>query len=114
MREVALSGSWFQPIIENRRAPAFDGHAAREAARLRRANRTLDECIETARRGTSSLCTAIVSFPDGELETEIFLPFAGGITMTMADVLLLHYQNMVYHNGQINYIQLMLGDADMH
>jgi len=34
--------------------------------------------------------------------------------MTMADVLMLQRWNLTYHLGQINQIQLMLGDAEMH
>ena len=32
----------------------------------------------------------------------------------MADILMLHYHNMTYHLGQINFIQLMYGDKEMH
>ena len=35
-------------------------------------------------------------------------------TMTLADVMMLCYWNIVYHLGQINQIQLMLGDEEMH
>ena len=42
------------------------------------------------------------------------LPFGGGMTVSMADVLMMHYWNATYHLGQINQIQLMLGDKAMH
>jgi hypothetical protein len=42
------------------------------------------------------------------------MPFGGGVVMTMADILSLPSWNMVYHLGQINQIQLMLGDREMH
>lgn len=32
----------------------------------------------------------------------------------MADVLFLHSWNLTYHLGQINQLQLMLGDREMH
>jgi hypothetical protein len=34
--------------------------------------------------------------------------------MTFAEILSLHHWNMVYHLGQINQIQLILGDKVMH
>jgi hypothetical protein len=42
------------------------------------------------------------------------LPFGPGFTVTTADVLFMAYQNTVYHTGQINYVQMLLGDTEMH
>jgi uncharacterized damage-inducible protein DinB len=114
MQEVATAGNWFLPIVRDRVAPEFDEHARREAVRLRRSFDTVDKCVEAARASTSELCQAISSFPDTGLEEEMRLPFGGGVTMTMADILGMHAWNMVYHLGQINQIQLMLGDREMH
>jgi hypothetical protein len=36
------------------------------------------------------------------------------MTVTIADVLGMHYWNLTYHLGQINQIQMMLGDRQMH
>ncbi|MEZ5163605.1 MAG: hypothetical protein R2688_07600 [Fimbriimonadaceae bacterium] len=63
---------------------------------------------------TSDLCNLIAEFPDDQLENEVTLPFGGGMTITMADVLSIHYWNTVYHQGQVNFIQMLLGDGDMH
>ncbi len=114
MQEIATAGRWFLPIVRDRVAPEFDEHAAREAAKLRKSFDTLEKCIEGARESTSELLQAVTNFPDEALEDEIALPFGGGVTMTMADVLALHGWNLVYHLGQINQIQLMLGDREMH
>jgi hypothetical protein len=114
MQEIAASGDWFIPIVRDRTLPAFDEHARKESARMRAANDTLEKCIEAAKEGTSALCREIAHFPSESLEDELVLPFGGGIRMTMADILMLHYQNMTYHLGQINYVQLLLGDKEMH
>jgi hypothetical protein len=114
MQEVATAGAWFIPLVRDRKPPEFDEHARREAVRLRRSYDTLEKCVEAARNTTSDLCQAIADFPDVALEDEMQLPFGGGVVMTMADVLGMHNWNMVYHLGQINQIQLMLGDRDMH
>ncbi len=114
MQEVATAGSWFLPIVRDRRQPEFDEHARKEAVRLRKSYDTVEKCVEAARNSTSDLCIAIAAFPDSDLEDEMRLPFGGGVVMTMADVLGMHQWNLVYHLGQINQIQLMLGDKEMH
>ena len=76
--------------------------------------KTVDECVEEARRTTSELCRSIMDFPDQGLEEEVTLPFGQGLTLSMADLLYLHAWNLTYHHGQINQIQLMLGDHEMH
>ncbi len=114
MQEIAVSGDWFVPIVRDRAVPAFDEHARKESGRLMRANDTLEKCIAAARTGTSALCQAIAAFPTDGLEDELVMPFGGGMRMTMADILLLHRDNMVYHTGQINFVQMLLGDREMH
>jgi uncharacterized damage-inducible protein DinB len=114
MREVATQAAWFLPIIRDRKAPEFDRHAILEAKHLRESFDTIEQCAEAARTSTVELCQAISAFPEPKLDEEIVLPFGGGSTMTMADVLGLPYWNMVYHLGQINQIQLVLGDREMH
>ena len=114
MQEMATAGTWFIPIVRDRKPPEFDEHARREAIRLRRSYDTLEKCVEAARSSTSELCQEIAAFPDSALEEEMRLPFGGGVVMTMADVLGMHQWNLVYHLGQINQLQLMLGDREMH
>jgi len=114
MQEIAVSGAWFIPLITELKVPEFDAHALEESKRLRLSNDTLEKCISSARTSTSELCTVIESVPDQALETEMVLPFGGGMTATVADILGMHLWNLTYHLGQINQIQLMLGDRAMH
>lgn len=114
MQEIATNARWFLPIIREGKAPDFDEHARREAMRLRESYDTIEKCVEAARESAGELCAAISAFPDERLESEITLPFGGGMVLTMADVLAMPTWNMVYHLGQINQIQLMLGDREMH
>lgn len=114
MQEIAASGHWFLPIIRDGVSPEFDEHARKEAIRLRKSFDTVEKCIEAARGSIGGLCQAIEAFPEDRMELEIHMPFGGGVTLTMADVLGMPAWNMTYHLGQINQIQLMLGDREMH
>lgn len=114
MQEVATQASWFLPIIKERSIPDLNSHARTEFERLRDSYDSVQKCCDAARTSTVELCQAIAEFPEGKLDEEIMMPFGGGMKMTMADVLGLPYWNMVYHLGQINQIQLLLGDLEMH
>ncbi|MBI1757506.1 MAG: hypothetical protein HYR64_10415 [Fimbriimonas ginsengisoli] len=112
MREVAASADWLLAILESGKAP--DPHRHGESDHGAPELGTVEECIEAARTNTPRLCQLIASYPADKLENEIVMPFSGATTMTMADVMGLHYWNLVYHLGQINQIQLILGDRVMH
>lgn len=114
MQEIATSGAFFLPIIREGKAPEFTEHARNEAIRVRLSHDTMEKCVEATRKSVVELCAEISRFPDNRLDDEVAMPFGGGITMTMADVLSLPSWNMVYHLGQINQLQLMLGDREMH
>ena len=111
MQEVSTAANWFLPMVRDRTLPKFDEHAREEAAKLRQSFDDIERCIDAGRTSTSDLCQAIQAFPDSQLEEEMTLPFG---TFTMADILGLHYWNLIYHLGQINQIQLLLGDRAMH
>jgi hypothetical protein len=113
MQEIATSATWFLPLVESGVLPVFDQEMARAHTSFRRTMEHLDDCITEARQSTGQLCQAIIAFADDALDKEVELPFGGGAT-SMADVLQMHYWNMVYHLGQINQIQLLLGDTNMH
>ncbi|HJP82147.1 MAG TPA: DinB family protein [Fimbriimonadaceae bacterium] len=113
MQEVAAQAAWFLPIIRERRVPEGQ-HEIQEAMKARASYDTIAKCVEAARSSTAELCQAITEFPEGKLDEEVTLPFGGGTVVTMADVLSLPAWNAIYHLGQINQIQLMLGDREMH
>jgi len=109
LQELAVAPRYFVELIDKGQMPQFDDHE-----NLMKSHDTFELCRESAREATSELCRAISEFPDERLEDEVKLPFGGGMVMSMADVLGLHAWNLTYHHGQINYIQTMLGDLEMH
>jgi uncharacterized damage-inducible protein DinB len=114
LQEVAMVPDFYLIVLRTGSVPVFDDHAKERVETLRASLSTIDECREGLMRMTSELCQAIRDFPDQRLEEEVVLPFNGGMRVTMGDVLGLHYWNTVYHLGQINYLQTLLGDREMH
>lgn len=114
LREVAVATPMLVRVIETGRGHELDAHSQAMEGRLLESVPTFEKARELSMEGTAALCTLISTFPDERLEEDVVLPFGGGIRMTMADCLALHYWNLVYHCGQVNYIQTILGDLKMH
>jgi hypothetical protein len=107
--ECALITDWSLGFFEAYEVPPMDleayGRARAELDTLEKIKAVGDAAIER-------YCAAVEAVPDAKLAEAKEMPW--GMTMTIADVLLLNYWNMVYHTGQVNYLQMMLGDTEMH
>jgi hypothetical protein len=114
MQELAVAATWFLDIIQDLRVTREPERDIDEMMDKARSIETVEGCVESARRTTSELCRAISTFPEEALDLEVTLPFGGGQTASMADMLYMHAWNLTYHYGQINQMQLMLGDREMH
>ena len=114
MQEVDVAANWFHDIIQDLRVTKEPERDIDEMMKRARDIHTIEECVEHARKSTSELCRAISTFPEEALDVEVTLPFGLGQTASMADMLYMHAWNLTYHLGQINQIQLMLGDREMH
>ena len=114
MQEIAVAANWFHDIIQDLRVTREPERDIDEMMNRAREITTVDECVEAARKSTAELCRAISTFPPEALDVEVTLPFGEGQTASMADMLYMHAWNLTYHLGQINQIQLMLGDHEMH
>lgn len=67
-----------------------------------------DRLMESAQ----AVCDAIDSLSDADLEGETQMPW--GIAFPTSQAIFLPASHMSYHDGQINYIQLLLGDTKFH
>ncbi len=114
MQEIAVAATWFFNIVQDLKVPKEPDQSIDETMVRARKLLTVEACIDMARTTTAELCKAILAFPDEAMELEVILPFDEGQTVIMADVLFLHSWNLTYHLGQINQLQLMLGDREMH
>jgi hypothetical protein len=76
--------------------------------------KTLKDITSLAQAKYNELFEVLTNTPDSRLDQEYRLPQAPGKRFSGVDILFLPYWNLVYHFGQINYIQTMLGDTEMH
>jgi len=114
LQECAQAPNFFLNMLETRSMPEFREEDF-ERARAEWAQwDTLDKCEQVCRKNTEKLCAVIRTFPDEDLGITIHLPFGGGMERSMADVAMFHLWNLTYHLGQINYIQTLYGDYEMH
>ncbi len=75
---------------------------------------TLDAAEAAAKEHYATLYARFDALTDADLEKTVHLPFGGGRDVPVANFLFFTSQNVIYHTGQINYIQLLLGDTEMH
>ncbi len=109
MQEIAGTPTLFLPLLRDGDVPDDQDHH-KSAVSLH----SVDACIAEAKRATTEFLQVVEDLPDSRLDEEVTLSFAGGSLVTIAEVLLMPSWNMTYHLGQINQIQLLLGDAEMH
>ncbi len=76
--------------------------------------KSVKSLLDLARAKFAELDAVVASTHDGRLEQEFRMPFAPDRPMTGVDLLFATYWNLVYHLGQVNYLQMMLGDTAMH
>jgi hypothetical protein len=107
--ECAVIADWGASFFDTMEIAPFDLQAYERAkAELD----TLDKIHSVGEAAITRLCQAIEAVPDAKLELSHSMPW--GMTMTTADMLFMGYWNIVYHTGQVNYVQMMLGDTEMH
>ncbi len=75
---------------------------------------TADTALAALKQSTGELIEAIKRFPADRLDEEVELTFAPGIIKSFGWKMMCGYWNTIYHWGQINYIQTLYGDIEMH
>ena len=73
---------------------------------------TLEGAESVARETFDEVCQALEAIHDDRLGDRQPHPMDPSRQVTTADLLFLAYWNLVYHTGQINYVQTMLGDVE--
>lgn len=111
LQECAQAPLWFTEVYRTGRSPFTPER--RQADKEERANwEDLDDLERRLRENTEELCQIIENLSDDELEKTVEL--VPGWTVTYRDVSIFHVRNLWYHVGQVNFIQTLYGDMEMH
>jgi hypothetical protein len=108
--ECAVINAWGARVFSELAMPTLDTDLYQnECASLDSA----EKALAALRSSTDSLAAAIESVPDDALGIQVHFPWDKN-PCSIADAMLMAYWNMTYHIGQINYIQTLYGDKQMH
>lgn len=114
LEELATVHIYVIPILKTGEAPLITEDQKEEIRERKERLNTFDKLIEGAKEGAKLTADAIREVPDSKLENVVTLHSRGGIKRTMYEMVARPYWNLCYHEGQINYIQMLLGDTEMH
>ena len=111
--ECGQACEWFTHILDARgEGVGFDPESFKEAQIAQRRASNIDVVEADVRAHTAAFCEALLNLPaeDGSKQVELF----PGFHLSLNHLMLLPLENFAYHQGQINYIQTLYGDKDMH
>ena len=115
VKECTMSPLWFGKILNAQTMPEFTEEEQQQGKAMQDSWVTIDDCERASNEHSQMLYDAIEKFPVEALEKSIHLPFGKeGFDATMAEIAMFQYWNLVYHWGQLSYIQTLYGDRDMH
>jgi uncharacterized damage-inducible protein DinB len=110
---VVINGMAAQ-ILRDKAFPSMEGADWGQVfAKAAAENDTPEKLMASFTKATGDLIAATKAFPQASLDDSVMVPFDGS-TRTWGEILFFPYWNMTYHEGQINYIQTLYGDTDMH
>lgn len=108
--ECAGFPQWIKFAVQNKRPPTEAESKSFQASIIGEI-KTTEGLTDILKKETQNLVEFITAFPEAKLTEEITFPWG---TYTIAGSFGFHYWNNTYHLGQLNYLQLILGDTEMH
>jgi hypothetical protein len=70
--------------------------------------------LEQGEKNFAALLEAVQQLSQEDLVAPVFMPLRGGRTMALAGWIMLAYRSSISRFAQINYIQTLYGDFEMH
>lgn len=113
-RELAMCPSWCLSIISNEPQPEFNEELMAKIKAEQEQWKTIADCKAECDRRLEILFDYFRNMPDERLAETKWLPYDGGRDFSMPEMMDYPRWNFVYHEGQINYIQTLYGDREMH
>ncbi len=105
LREIASGNVMLARAIKG------EGPDAEFSARVEQAA-DMNALGELVMESAKIVCDAIDSIPDADLDKVVTMPW--GASFPLFTAIFLPTSHMTYHDGQINYIQTLLGDSTFH
>lgn len=112
LAECIQVARWFTRIFTERDASFFTPEFIGAQRTERETWTTLADIERDIFGAHEALVAAMRAFPEGELEGSI--EFRPGWAPTYRQMCYFPLRNLWYHFGQVNYIQTLYGDKDMH
>ena len=106
--EVAEINFMGARVFQDRAVPTPDPE---QRERMRRETDTREKGIALLRSSVDALAAAIEAFPDEHLDDTLQIRI---FTKSFAELMVFVYAHSSYHFGQINYVQTLYGDREMH
>ncbi|MBN9501433.1 MAG: hypothetical protein BGO01_01295 [Armatimonadetes bacterium 55-13] len=112
-RELAMTPKWAFDTIEGVESD-YSENAMAELRKMQAAWTTVEACKAKWEEHAMDFYELVKNLPDSRLTETRWLPYEGGRDFTMIEMLEYASWNCNYHAGQIAYIQILLGDKEMH
>jgi len=109
VEECAKSPMFFMSLLATENSDQNSEHNVEQDAAQKL---TVTEWETECKTNNQKLLALLSQLSDEELEQQVELPWGG--TASKADVIGYQHWNLVYHQGQISYIQTLYGDLDLH
>ncbi len=114
LQECSQAPAWFMGLLVQKQVPDFKPEMMEMIRKERAQWKTIEECEKVCLANSEKLYGAIKNFPDKDMGISLHLPFGKGFDATLGEIMMFHYWNVVYHQGQVNYVQALYGDMEMH
>lgn len=108
IEEIVMTTGYSAELISSQRMPEM-GSVESKAGKSDK--KDMAELEKDHRANIKKYLEAVKNFPVEDLLKTLDLPWG---KMTFLQCIAYPYWNMIYHWGQINYIQTMYGDKEMH
>lgn len=108
LQEIGIISRFYIGMLNARSAPDPTPEMFEQYQKDKKQLATIDECEASAKKYNTELAQVMRAYPDEDMYKRIVLPFGGGMDMSMADLMMMVYWNLSYHEGQIQFILNML------
>lgn len=112
-RECAICPEWAVQIITDS-MPEWNDELQAQIKATQDAWLTIDDCERECNARLDKLAEVYLGMDDEKLKATKWLPYDGGRDFTGLEMMEYPRWNFDYHEGQINYVQTLYGDKEMH